>query len=48
MSEKKQARKPRNYASSKLRPTKLLAGVKCRVTSVAKNLEVATKVGNIR
>ena len=26
-----------SYASSKLRPTDLLTGVKCRATSVAKN-----------
>ena len=36
-----QARKPRSYASPKLRPTHsltdLLTGVKCRATSVAKN-----------
>ena len=42
----KQTRKPRSYASPKLRPTHLLTGVKCRATSVermrmnqAKNLE---------
>ena len=34
----KQARKPRSYASPKLRPTQRLRGVKCRATSVAKNL----------
>ena len=38
----KQARKPRSYASPKLRPTHslthLLTGVKCRATSVAKNM----------
>ena len=38
----KQARKPRSYASPKLRPTDLptylLTGVKCRATSVAKKL----------
>ena len=34
---KKQARKPRSYASPKLRLTHLLTGVKCRATSVAKN-----------
>ena len=37
-----QARKPRSYASPKLRPTDLptylLTGVKCRATSVAKKL----------
>ena len=33
----KQARKPRSYASSKLRACHLLTGVKCRATSVAKN-----------
>ena len=33
----KQARKPRSYASPKLRLTDLLTGVKCRATSVAKN-----------
>ena len=32
-----QARKPRSYASPKLRLTHLLTGVKCRATSVAKN-----------
>ena len=32
----KQARKPRSYASPKLRLTYLLTGVKCRATSVAK------------
>ena len=32
----KQARKPRSYASPKLRLTHLLTGVKCRATSVAK------------
>ena len=32
-----QARKPRSYASSKLRACDLLTGVKCRATSVAKN-----------
>ena len=32
----KQARKPRSYASSKLRLTDLPTGVKCRATSVAK------------
>ena len=32
-----QARKPRSYASPKLRLTYLLTGVKCRATSVAKN-----------
>ena len=32
-----QARKPRSYASLKLRPGDLLTGVKCRATSVAKN-----------
>ena len=32
----KQARKPRSYASLKLRPTYLLARVKSRATSVAK------------
>ena len=31
-----QARKPRSYASSKLLPTHLLTGVRCRATSVAK------------
>ena len=31
-----QARKPRSYASSKLRACHLLTGVKCRATSVAK------------
>ena len=39
----KQARKPRSYASSKLRLTDslthLLTGVKCRATSVAKNTQ---------
>ena len=35
---KKQARKPQSYASLKLRLTDRLTGVKCRVTSVAKNL----------
>ena len=34
----KQARKPRSYASSKLRPSHLLTRVKCRATSVAKNV----------
>ena len=34
----KQARKPRSYASSKLRPSDLLTGVKCRATSVAKKI----------
>ena len=34
----KQARKPRSYASLKLWPTYSLTGVKCRATSVAKNL----------
>ena len=38
----KQARKPRSYASPKLRLTHslthLLTGVKCRATSVAKNV----------
>ena len=33
---KKQAPKPRSYASPKLRPTQRLTGVKCRATSVAK------------
>ena len=33
---KKQARKPRSYASSKLRLTDRLAGLKCRATSVVK------------
>ena len=33
-----QARKPRSYASSKLRLTKSLTWVKCRATSVAKNM----------
>ena len=32
----KQARKPQSYASSKLSPTDLLTGVRCRATSVAK------------
>ena len=40
-SRKKQARKPRSYASPKLRLTDsltdLLTGVKCRATSIAKN-----------
>ena len=39
---KQQARKPRSYASSKLRPTDRLTdsltGVKCRATSIAKNM----------
>ena len=34
----KQARKPRSYASSKLRLTYRLTGVECRATSVAKNI----------
>ena len=34
---KKQARKAPSYASSKLRLTDSLTGVKCRATSVAKN-----------
>ena len=34
--QREQARKPRSYASSKLRPTESLTGVKCRATSVAK------------
>ena len=33
----KQARKPRSYASPKLRPTYSVTGVRCRATSVAKN-----------
>ena len=41
--KRKQARKPRSYASPKLRLTDsltyLLTGVKCRATSVAKNDE---------
>ena len=42
LAQKKQARKPRSYASPKLCPpthslTHLLTGVKCRATSVAKN-----------
>ena len=41
---KEQARKPRSYASSKLRLTHSLTysltGVKCRATSVAKNLAI--------
>ena len=40
--QRKQARKPRSYASLKLRPTHLLiyllTRVKCRATSVAKNI----------
>ena len=36
-----QARKPRSYASSKLSPTYLLTGVRCRATSVAKNWAIA-------
>ena len=44
--EKKQARKPRSYASSKLRLTDsltdLLTGVKCRATSVAKKFKIQT------
>ena len=44
-----QARKPRNYTCSKLRPTDHLndlTGVKCRATSVAKNalVKIAPKV----
>ena len=35
-----QARKPRSYASPKLRPTDPLTGVKCRATSVAKNINI--------
>ena len=34
----KQARKPRSYGSPKLRLTDSLTGVKCRATSVAKNI----------
>ena len=34
----KQARKPRSYASPKLRPTQRLTGVKCRATSVSKKI----------
>ena len=34
---RKQACKPRSYASPKLRLTDSLTGVKCRATSVAKN-----------
>ena len=37
----KHARKSRSYASSKLRLTHWLTGVKCRATSVAKNCDVA-------
>ena len=36
----KQARKPRSYASSKLRACLLLTGVKCRATSVAKKIQI--------
>ena len=36
MNVKKQARKPRSYASPKLRPSVSLTGVKYRATSVAK------------
>ena len=35
----KQARKPRSYASPKLRPSVSLTGVKCGATSEAKNLK---------
>ena len=34
---RKQARKPRSYASPKLSATESLTGVRCRATSVAKN-----------
>ena len=41
---KKQARKPRSYASSKLRLNYSLTGVKCRATSVANNcMSLASK-----
>ena len=36
---KKQACKPRSYASLKLRLTDLLSGAECRATSVAKNYQ---------
>ena len=46
----KQARKPRSYASPKLWPTHLLTysltGVKCRATSVAKNIDINIIKGN--
>ena len=49
---KKQARKPRSYASLKLRPTHLLTylltRVKCRATSVAKKVKVADSRGGER
>ena len=35
----KQARKPRSFASSKLRLTDLLTGVECRATGVAKKVK---------
>ena len=41
-----QARKPRSYASSKLRLTHSLTGVKCRATSVAKKQDIGQGNGN--
>ena len=43
-----QARKPRNYASPKLRPSVSLTGVKCRATSVAKNIQVGRRIKFIK
>ena len=43
-SQRKQARKPQCYASSKLSPTYLLRGVRCRATSVAKNEKSYEKI----
>ena len=43
----KQARKAPSYASSKLRLTQRLTGVKCRATSVAKKLLKRDKIGLI-
>ena len=47
----KQARKPRSYASLKLRltdlPTHLLTRVKSRATSVAKNVPCGEKMTNM-
>ena len=47
----KQARKPRSYASPKLRLTDslthLLTGVKCRATSVAKNRKYVYPENNL-
>ena len=40
----KQARKPRSYASPKLRPSDWLTGVRCRATSVAKKYIHGNKI----